>query len=59
VPLKSENDVDYWEEELEDMISSGEYDYCEDFLQDVLNSIKYSGVITDRQISALENIQNG
>ena len=59
MPSELEKDIEYWEEELEDMISSGDYEYCEDFLTDVLHSIKYTGVITDRQVAALENIQNG
>ena len=51
-------DVDYWEETVEEMISSGDYDFAEGFLTDVLNSIRYTGVVTKRQIEAVENIQS-
>ena len=58
VTVNTVEDVDFWEEEITEMIDSGLYGYCEDFLSDVLRSIEYSGVITKRQVEAVENIKS-
>lgn len=54
---KLELDSSFWEEDIEEMLESGDFDFCEDFLSDVLRSISYSGIITKRQIAAIENIK--
>lgn len=51
-------DVEEWEDKIQEMVDSGEYEWYQDFLMDVLASIKYTGVITERQIISIETIEN-
>ena len=58
IALRDEEEVQNFINQIDDMLSSGDYDWAEETLDGIQIWVSQNGVVTDKQLNAVDNIAN-